>query len=106
MSYGKAEILRDKIRQVRGAMLYALYESQPLTRSILLLIVQGQSLGMEDDAVVKELEYMEKRGWVKIQRGVGTAIGRKDWAITLTADGDDIARGIDPAQPLMPEGVS
>ncbi len=102
MSYGPSEILRDKIRQVRGAILVALYQSQPLTRTILLLVVRASELGLDNDAVIKEIEYLEKRGWVSIQRNVGSALGRKDWSLKLTADGEDAARGIDPASPLMP----
>ncbi|MBI1291862.1 hypothetical protein GC173_11555 [bacterium] len=69
---------------------------QPAFRRTLLWLIDDFVISPE--TFEAQLAYMVQRGWIETR--TVQIIGRSDLRIVLTADGYDIAQGIDPENPV------
>lgn len=86
---------------IRGAILAAALElhPRPILRSTIWFVVQ--ELGITERELDSEIEYFRLRRWIETKNI--NVIGRNHLAINLTADGYDVAKGIDPNNPILVE---
>lgn len=95
----KSRMQTETIRALRSALLRACLELYPRVAMLSTLRWIGESFGATDREVELELAYFEGHCWVRITEV--DLIGVPDKQIVLTATGVDVARGIDPAKPIL-----
>ncbi|HLP69904.1 MAG TPA: hypothetical protein VK181_20515 [Rhizobium sp.] len=89
----------ETTRLLRGAMLVAIYQQfpKPSFQSMLNWLVKD--FGLKQREFEQEIAYLRIRGWITTDEV--RIIGRDDVRIELTAKGVDVARGIDPENPVL-----
>lgn len=88
-----------QLKLIRGAILAAMLELYPKPTLGATVRHVVQDLGISDDDLYKELAYFKIRGWISSRPT--RLLGRVETIYELTAAGYDLAKGIDPNEPLL-----